>query len=89
MVLCASEPIDIPGVDCVTYQLEDLGVDNMAHILTSIAPQVLLAHNILLFGRHAWVDGLQHIPAYHTEIMHVSRPRGGRLKTGNVLFTLT
>lgn len=42
VVLCASEPISIPGVDCVTYELEDLGVDNVAQILTSIAPQVLL-----------------------------------------------
>ena len=42
VVLCASEPIQIPGVDCVTYELEDLGVDNVAQILTSIAPQVLL-----------------------------------------------
>lgn len=43
VVLCASEPIDIPGVECVTYELEDLGVDNVAQILTSLAPQVLLS----------------------------------------------
>ena len=43
VVLCTPEPIDIPGVECVTYELEDLGVDNMAHILTSIAPQVMQA----------------------------------------------
>lgn len=43
VVLCTPEPIDIPGVECVTYELEDLGVDNMAHILTSIAPQVVHA----------------------------------------------
>lgn len=41
VVLCALVPIDIPGVDCVTYELEDLGVDNVAQILTSLAPQVL------------------------------------------------
>ncbi|KAL0028676.1 hypothetical protein WJX79_009990 [Trebouxia sp. C0005] len=40
VVLCASEPINIPGIDCVTYELEDLGVDNVAQILTSIAPQI-------------------------------------------------
>ena len=45
VVLCTPEPIDIPGVECVTYELEDLGVDNMAHILTSIAPQV--THTLL------------------------------------------
>ena len=41
VVLCTPEPIDIPGVECVTYEMEDLGVDNMAQILTSIAPQVI------------------------------------------------
>ena len=40
VVLCTPEPIDIPGVECVTYELEDLGVDNVAQILTSLAPQV-------------------------------------------------
>ena len=43
VVLCTPEPIDIPGVECVTYELEDLGVENMTHILTSIAPQVIHA----------------------------------------------
>lgn len=41
VVLCTPEPIEVPGVECVTYELEDLGVDNVAQILTSIAPQVM------------------------------------------------
>lgn len=49
VVLCTPEPIEIPGVECVTYELEDLGVDNMAQILTSLAPQVtmLLLHAVM------------------------------------------
>lgn len=40
VVLCTSDPIEIPALECVTYELEDLGVDNVAQVLTSIAPQV-------------------------------------------------
>lgn len=40
VVLCTSDPIEIPGLNCVTYELEDLGVDNVAQVLTSLAPQV-------------------------------------------------
>ena len=52
VVLCASEPIEIPGVECVTYELEDLGVDNVAQILTSLAPQVLLSSSCYLLHHH-------------------------------------
>ena len=60
VVLCASEPIDIPGVECVTHELEDLGVDNVAQILTSLAPQVLssssspLLHQYHLALNYCW-----------------------------------
>lgn len=40
VVLCVSEPIEIPALACVTYVLEDLGADSVAHVLSSIAPQV-------------------------------------------------
>ena len=40
VVLCTEDPIEIAGLECMTYELEDLGVDNVAQVLTSIAPQV-------------------------------------------------
>ena len=41
VVLCATDPIDVPGTEGVTFELEELGVDNVAQILTSVVPQVV------------------------------------------------
>ena len=67
VVFCTPEPIDIPGVECVTYELEDLGVDNMAQILTSIAPQVLL--------HSAHACRLHLLPGFHCLVLLTSSVR--------------
>ena len=52
VVLCAAGPIDVPGTECVTYELEDLGVDNVAQILTSVVPQVMPLSNHICLLTH-------------------------------------
>lgn len=75
VVLCTENPIEIPGLECMTYELEDLGVDNVAQVLTSIAPQVCSSEQSLRLHSsritlqcHYATNG--HMECWHNQFCH-------------------